>query len=125
MRFWKIAAILTICGGGFGQSPESAPPAVKRQIVDLKGKITRVELTPGRDLPFMEVKADSGNVVRVQLASLRYLMEQDFNPKVSQLVTVRGFMEAGQFVAISVSLPAQRKHYRLRDDAGRPARPRA
>ena len=121
MRFWKIAGILTICGVVFGQSPESAPPAVKHQIVELKGKIARIELTPDRDLPFMEVKSDSGNAVRVQLTSLRYLMEQDFNPKVDQLVTVRGFMEGGQLVAISVNLPAKKKLYRLRDDAGHPA----
>jgi hypothetical protein len=49
---------------------------------------------------------------------MRYLMEQNFNPKAGMEVSVRGYQGDKSVIAISVA--ADGKVLRLRDENGRP-----
>jgi hypothetical protein len=52
---------------------------------------------------------------------MRYLVEQNFNPKAGQGVSVKGYKQADQEVtASSVTLTESKQTIRLRDESGRP-----
>jgi len=94
-------------------------PMAGNPKVELKGKIEKIQLAMGQGMPYLEVRTAS-NTVRVALGSMRYLMEQDFNPKAGDEVAVTGYKVNDGVVAITVTLPGSDKVLKLRDDAGRP-----
>ena len=96
------------------QAPITGSPKV-----ELKGKIEKIQLARGQGTPYLEVRT-TDKTVRVALGSMRYLMEQDFNPKAGDEVAVTGYKVNDSVVAITVTLPATGKVLRLRDEAGRP-----
>jgi hypothetical protein len=100
-----------------GTPRHAVPP--KEPAVELKGKIERVQAARGQGMPRLEVKQGSRTVV-VLLGSMRYLIEQDFNPKVGEDVEVKGYRAGDEVIAATVRLPAQGKTIRLRDENGRP-----
>lgn len=112
--FALLAGPLLLGGAIFGQAPIAANPAV-----EVKGRIARVQVTPGQGMPFLEVK-EGARTTKVYLGSIRYLMEQNFNPKADDEVEVKGYKVADGVVAREVRLPAQKKTLRLRDEQGRP-----
>ncbi len=97
----------------------AAGVALAQPQVEIKGKIERIQFVRGQGMPSLEVTTRDGKVT-VLLGSLRYLMEQDFNPKAGEEVVVKGNRVNQILVAFSVSLPASGKTLRLRDDNGRP-----
>ncbi len=114
--------------GGAAAAQDAAPgaccagaqaPIAGSPIVELKGKIARVRITPGEGMPFVEIKTAS-EPARVQLGSMRYLMTEGFNPKVGEDIVAKAYKLESGYVAINVSLPAQKKTLRLRDEQGRP-----
>ena len=58
--------------------------------------------------------------MKVYLGSMRYLMAQGFNPKLGDEIAVKGYKMNGDIVAATVTLPADNKTIRLRDESGRP-----
>ena len=88
-------------------------------MIELEGKISSVQVAPGRGMPFLEIES-KGETIRVYLGSMRFLMQNDFNPKAGEEVKARGFRRDGDLVAISVTLISQDKTLRLRDDEGLP-----
>lgn len=94
-------------------------PVASHPVVEIKGKIARVQAAPGQGMPSLEVE-QSGRTTRVLLGSLRYLMEQDFNPKAGSPVEVKGYRTAEEIVAITVTLPLENRTVRLRDEGGWP-----
>ncbi len=88
-------------------------------MVELKGRVERVQITPGEGMPFVTVKAGDQST-NVYLGSMRYLMALGFNPRVGDEVTVKGFKANNGLMAITVVLPATNKTFRLRDADGRP-----
>jgi hypothetical protein len=70
-------------------------------------------------MPYLEVRTTDKSV-RVVLGSMRYLMEQDFNPKAGDEVAVTGYKVDDSVVAITVTLPASGRVLKLRDEAGWP-----
>lgn len=88
-------------------------------LVELRGEVARVRIVPGEGMPCLEIT--SGNQLRkVYLGSVRYLMVQGFNPKIGEPVMAKVYKMNHGFVAVTVTLPAQNKTLRLRDDRGRP-----
>jgi hypothetical protein len=87
--------------------------------IDLAGKVEKIQLARGQGTPYLEVKT-TGKTVRVILGSMRYLIEQDFNPKAGDGVSVTGYQVNDGVVATTVTLPATGKVLKLRDEAGRP-----
>lgn len=87
--------------------------------VALKGKVEKIQLAMGQGMPYLEVRT-TDKTVKVMLGSMRYLMEQDFNPRAGDEVAVTGYKVNDSVVAITVTLPASGKVLKLRDDSGRP-----
>ena len=100
--------------GGMGMGAIASGPTV-----DIKGKVVAVQITPGAGMPFVTVKSGDQKM-RVYLGSMRYLMGQGFNPRVDEEIVVRAYKWDNDFVAATVTLPAQGKTVRLRDEDGRP-----
>lgn len=93
--------------------------------VKISGRISKISLDGEGRMPALEVKCPSGQVWKVWLGSLRYLLEQDFNPKAGQLVFIAGYgrpgcPECSELLAASITLTDSRRTLRLRDDTGRP-----
>ena len=100
--------------GGMGMGTIASGPTV-----DVKGKVVAVQITPGAGMPFVTVK-NGEQKMKVYLGSMRYLMGQGFNPKVDEEIVVKSYKWNDEFVAATVTLPAQGKTVRLRDEDGRP-----
>ena len=115
--FLAVAVVLgPALPGAFAQAPIASNP-----VVEISGRITKVGLVRGQGMPSLEVKTAAGVTWKVWLGSMRYLVEQNFNPKAGQEVSVKGFKEADQEVtASSVTLTETKQTIRLRDESGRP-----
>jgi hypothetical protein len=95
-------------------------PIAGNPIVNLSGRITRVDaFRPGEGMPAIVVDVD-GTSTAVLLGSMRYLMEQNFNPKAGAVVQVRGYKMPAAVIAIEVKLPADSLTLKLRDENGWP-----
>ena len=110
---------LAVASAILAQPSRMQPPMAGGPKVELKGKIEKIQFTMGQGMPYLEVRT-SEKTVRVLLGSMRYLMEQDFNPKAGDEVAVTGYKMNDGVVAITVTLPATGKVLKLRDEAGRP-----
>lgn len=111
-RFILLLCGLCVCGAAQQGRPAG-------NTVELKGTITRVQIAPGEGTPYLELKTDKGTR-RVLLGSLRYLMEQNFNPKAGSTAVVKGFGNGDIVVAQTISIPSDKVTIRLRDEDGTP-----
>ena len=119
MKRFLFLTGLVVAGLALGQSSDTQAPIAGSPKVELKGRIEKIQLAMGQGMPYLEVRI-SEKTVRVLLGSMRYLLEQDFNPKAGDEVAVTGYKVNDGVVAITVTLPATGKVLRLRDEAGRP-----
>ena len=117
-RFLTIIGLAAV-GAAFAQPSGTPAPIAGSPQVELKGRIEKIQVAQGQGMPHLEVKS-AGKTTKVILGSVRYLMEQDFNPKAGDEVVVKGYKMNDDVVAISVALPAQGKVLKLRDADGRP-----
>jgi hypothetical protein len=120
---WIIACMLlpsaVMAQRGMGACCGAGPVMSGSSPVELKGKVARVQITPGEGMPFVTVRSGDQSV-KLYLGSMRYLMAQGFNPKLGDDIAVKAFNLNSDFVAVTVTLPSENKTIRLRDDAGRP-----
>ena len=114
-----VAAAIALCGVSTAQQPDEPATGVSVPSVELRGKISSVQVARGQRMPFLEIEVN-GKTTRVYLGSMRYLMQNDFNPKAGERVEVKGFRRDGDLVAISVTLTSRNKTLRLRDKNGQP-----
>ncbi len=117
--FRVVLLIGCLVMANFAQMRPMHTPWAKSQKVEIKGTIERVQAAPGQGMPFLELKGEKGTQ-RVLLGSMRYLMEQNFNPKAGSIAIVKGFLVDDLFIAQSVSLPAEKITVQLRDKDGVP-----
>lgn len=119
MRARRIAAVFALaCGAALAQSAAQAPIAAN-PVLDIRGTIAKVQIQRGAGAPALEVNTGK-SVTVVRLGSIRYLMEQNFNPKSGEEVIVKGYRAGEEIVAITVRMPAQNRELRLRDENGWP-----
>jgi hypothetical protein len=97
---------------------ESAPIASQPKV-QLKGTVSKVNSAPAMGMPSIEVQTAQG-VTKVVLGSMRYLLQNEFNPKAGAAVEVKGYQMGDQVVAIEVALPSDKKVLKLRDENGWP-----
>lgn len=116
---WLLGAVLAAGTALFGQNPGPGPCCALGQVVELKGKVTRVQISPGEGMPFVVIQ-NGNELSTVYLGSVRYLMMQGFNPKVDEEIVAKLYKAGTNFVAATVTLPAQNKTVQLRDENGRP-----
>ena len=98
---------------------QASAPIARNPIVELRGAIERVNLSPGQGVPLIEVK-QAGGVTTVFLGAMRYLIAENFNPKSGQTVTGKGYKTGDSMVAIEVTLVEEKKTLKLRDEQGWP-----
>jgi hypothetical protein len=110
---------LVVAGTTFAQPSGRQAPIADNPKVEIKGKIERIRISRGQGMPSLDVRTGD-KTVSVALGSMRYLLEQDFNPKAGEEVAVTGYKVNNSVIAIAVTLPATGRTLRLRDDAGRP-----
>lgn len=119
MKVQRIGTVFALaCGAALAQSAAQAPIAAN-PVVDIRGTIAKVQIQRGAGAPALEVNTGK-SVTVVRLGSIRYLMEQNFNPKAGEEVIVKGYRAAEEIVAITVRMPAQNRELRLRDENGWP-----
>ena len=114
-----VVTALLLCGVSTAQQPDEPATGVSVPPVELRGKISSVQVARGQRMPFLEIE-ENDTATRVYLGSMRYLMQNDFNPKAGEQVEVKGFPRDGDLVAISVTLTSRNKTLRLRDKDGQP-----
>ena len=114
-----VVTALLLCGVSTAQQPDEPATGVSGPSVELKGKISSVQVARGQRMPFLEIEVN-GKATKVYLGSMRYLMQNDFNPKAGEQVDVEGFRRDGDVVAVSVTLTSRNKTLRLRDENGQP-----
>lgn len=123
MRRWLIVVVLVQASWCLGQpgprGPVTPTALASAERVEIRGVVEKVEFAPGLGSPVLLVKND-GQTVRVQLGSMRYMMEKDFNPRAGSVVVVNGFRLGQEVVARTVDLPAERKTLELRTADGTP-----
>lgn len=115
-----VASVLAAQNNGSGCCCPAGPCAIAGSpVVELRGKVAGVQISPGAGMPFVTVK-HGDELTKLYLGSIRYLMVQGFNPKVDEEIVAKAYKVNGNFIAASVTLPAQNKTVRLRDEDGRP-----
>ena len=113
--FWAVAGML---GAAVVSSAQMAPIA-SAPLVEIKGTVSQVLLVPGQGAPSVVVKANNEES-KVLLGSMRYLMDQNFNPKVGEAIVLKAYKTSTGLIAATVTLPEQHKTLRLRNENGRP-----
>ena len=114
----RVITITTLCCLAVPLFAQRAPIAAN-PLVEIRGTITRVQLAQGQGAPYLEVM-DNQTPVKVYLGSMRYLIEQDFNPKVRQQVLIRGYRLPDAVVAASITTTDDNREVKLRDENGWP-----
>ncbi|MCS7315717.1 MAG: hypothetical protein RMI94_11010 [Bryobacterales bacterium] len=102
--------------------PDGEPRIVPDQLVEIRGTIEKVAAGTARGMPMLEV-VEGERRWRVWLGALRYLIENDFNPRAGQRVVIRAFRVSPQqdeVWAAAVTLVGSKRTLRLRDEFGRP-----
>ncbi len=103
------------------QALHAQSPVASYPVVEFDGTIARVlAVRPQGNPPSLEVKTHDGKSMRVVLGSFRYLIEHNFNPKAGALVRVTGFKTDNEVIAREVTLVAEKRTLRLRDENGWP-----
>lgn len=96
------------------------PPVAQNPVVEIKGTVSKVQIVAGQGMPHVEVKTDKG-LVKVFLGPMRYLMQENFNPKAGEAVEAKGYkLNEESVIGIRVELPESKKTLKLRDEKGYP-----
>jgi len=98
-----------------GAASQERPRACGQELVRIQGVLEKVVLTPGAGMPSLEVRGERG-VERVLLGSMRYLMEQNFNPAAGEEVVVEGMRSGDAILAVRLAIPARKIRLELRDE---------
>ena len=115
----RVAAVLAAAGMLAAQAPPARRAGTAGPTLKLSARIVHVRLARGEGMPYLEVEAGGKNT-RVYLGSMRYLVENDFNPKAGEQVEIEGYRRGNAILATRVRLVAEDKTLRLRDKNGRP-----
>jgi hypothetical protein len=102
-----------------GSANAQQMPASVSSRVEIRGTIQQAQILPGQGMPYLVVNS-ANKPVRVYLGSMRYLIEQNFNPKVGQEVSVSGIQVQDGVVAATVAITGSDRVLKLRDDNGWP-----
>jgi hypothetical protein len=101
------------------QAPTGPAPIASSPVAYLRGKVAKVDIVWGQGAPSLLVD-QGGTTTRVILGSMRYLVQQNFNPKVGEEVDIKGYKAGDVIVASSVTLVGENQTLKLRDDNGWP-----
>ncbi|MBS1858765.1 MAG: hypothetical protein JST11_25565 [Acidobacteria bacterium] len=107
-------------GAGAGAGAGQGEPAVALlPVVEISGVVSSVHIGFGQGMPYLEVKHGE-EMSRVYLGAMHYLIAENFNPKAGQQITAKGYRSGDSLIGIQVTLPAEKKTLKLRDEKGWP-----
>lgn len=120
-------ALTTLClplgaqpGTSDGVPPaQLAPPAAGRKAIEVSGTVAQIHIVPGQGMPYFELKRGP-EIMRVFLGPMPFLIAENFNPKAGQEVAVKGYKLDDGILAVQVTLVAEKRTVRFRDDQGWP-----
>jgi hypothetical protein len=121
MRLVPILA-LTLLPAAVRAQPVEEAPLPDRPQIQVQGRILRVAAGFGQGMPALEVASD-GRTWKVWLGSMRYLIQNNFNPRAGQRIVIRALRrseDSDELWAVVITLPDSRQTLRLRDNLGRP-----
>lgn len=118
----------TFAGGGSRFAALAQPfPFDATRTAEVKGVVTAVTISQQGDPPSLTLKTSAGREWKIRLGSMRYLIDNGFNPKIGQPASVVGFPvrdekggDSSELVAQQVSLTAIPQTLVFRDPDGRP-----
>ena len=104
---------------GASPSDQMAPPATSGKPVDMTGTVGQIHIVAGQGMPYFELKR-GGEITRVYLGPMRFLIAENFNPKAGQEVAVKGYKLQDRVVASQVTFVAEKRTVKFRDEKGWP-----
>ncbi len=102
-----------------GPADQTSASASAASPIEISGAVGQIHIVAGRGTPYFELKHSAG-VTRVYLGPMPYLIAENFNPKSGQDVIVKGHKSQDGMVASQVTLVAEKRTVRFRDDKGWP-----
>lgn len=107
------------CCGAQPGTTQLAPPAATGKPIQASGTVGQIQIVPGQGMPYFELK-HGGATTRVFLGPMPYLIEENFNPKSGQEVTVKGYQLEDRIIAAEITLVAEKRTVKFRDERGWP-----
>lgn len=92
----------------------SQPPCCRAKPIQVRGSIEKIQIVPAAGTPFLEIRTAGGRE-KILLGSLRYLMEQSFDPHAGDEVFVDGVRDAEAILALRIEIPARKIKVQLRE----------
>jgi hypothetical protein len=102
----------------WAQAPSRAPVS-ENAVVELDGEIAKAQLSAGTHMPALELRARE-RTARIFLGPMWFLIDNDFKPKAGDRARVKAYETKDGLVAIEVTLPADKRTLRFRDENGWP-----
>ena len=101
------------------QTPSRAPIS-DNPVVDLEGRIGKVQIARGAGMPALELETKN-KTARVLLGPMRFLIDNNFSPKAGEQARIKAYETREEFIAIEVTLVGEKRTLKFRDDNGWPA----
>lgn len=94
-----------------GQGP---PARCRARTMQMRGTIEKIQIVPRAGMPSLEIRTAAGRE-KVMLGSLRFLMEQGFDPHAGDEVVVDGVRDSESILAVRIEIPARKIKLQLRE----------
>ncbi len=111
LRLRLVLLAMTAVWLAHGQGP---PAHCRARTVELRGTIEKIQIVPGAGMPFLEIRTGEGRE-KVMLGSLRYLMEQSFDPHAGDEVVIQGVRDSATVLAVRIEIPSRKIKLQLRE----------
>jgi hypothetical protein len=121
----SIAASLTLnaqsisCPRVADPATQIAPHAATGKLVEVSGAVEQIHIVPGQGMPYLVVKRGA-ELIRVYLGPMPFLLVENFNPKAGHEVIVKGYKTADWLLAAQITLVAEKRTVKFRDEHGWP-----
>jgi hypothetical protein len=109
-----LSVAVALCAQASSRAPVSDNP-----VVDLEGRIGKVQIAPGAGMPALELETKN-RTARVLLGPMRFLIDNDFNPKAGEQARIKAYETEEGFIAIEVTLVREKRTLKFRDANGWP-----
>jgi len=125
MLLFSVAACLPLAGQTSSCCREVvtgapvAPHAATGKLVELAGIVEQIHIVPGQGMPYLDVKRSS-QITRIYLGPMPFLLAENFNPKAGHEVIVKGYQTADWLLAAQITLIAEKRTVKFRDEHGWP-----
>ena len=100
-------------------APQMTPYDATGKLMGMAGTVEQIHIVPGQGMPYLDVKRGS-QITRVYLGPMPFLLVENFNPKAGQEVIVKGYKTENWILAAQITLVAEKRTVKFRDEHGWP-----